>query len=316
MREVIIITDGYTLNPGDLSWGNISALGHVNYYDRSRPEEVAERCRDATIIVTNKTPIDADTLSVARTLKLVAVTATGYNIVDVAEASRRGILVCNVPGYGTDSVAQHTFALILELTNHVGKNAESVSRGEWSVSKDFCYSKGPMTELAHKTLGIIGYGQIGSKVAEIGRAFGMKILYSKRKNSNDPNASSVEKVFADSDVISLHCPLTADNGGFVNKSLLSKMKPSALLINTARGQLINENDLAHFIRSGSIGGAALDVLSSEPPQTSNPLIGLSGCIITPHNAWSSFEARKRIMEVTFTNISLALAGKPQNVVKG
>ena len=314
MKEIIAITDGYTLNPGDLSWESVSAFGELRYFDRSPASEVPDRCAEATIIVTNKTPVSAETIFKSTGLKLIAVTATGYNIVDTDAAKKRGVVVSNVPGYGTDSVAQHTFALLLELTNHVGSNSDSVSRGDWSVSKDFCYTVAPLTELAGKTLGIIGLGQIGRKVAEIGNAFGMKVIYSRSSGSNDPGALSIEKVFTESDVVSLHCPLTKSNHGFVNRSLLNRMKRSALLINTSRGQLINESDLAAALAEGSIQGAGLDVLSTEPPSPDNPLIGIRGCIITPHNAWYSFEARQRIMSETALNIEKFLAGKPRNVV--
>jgi glycerate dehydrogenase len=314
MKEIIAITDGYTLNPGDLSWEQVSAFGELRYFDRTPASEVPDRCADATIIVTNKTPVSAETIFKSTSLKLIAVTATGYNIVDTVAAKKRGVVVSNVPGYGTDSVAQHTFALLLELTNHVGSNSNSVSRGDWSVSKDFCYTLAPLTELAGKTLGIIGFGQIGRKVAEIGKAFGMKVIYSRSIGSNDPEALSIEKVFTESDVVSLHCPLTNSNQSFVNRALLNRMKRSALLINTSRGQLIHESDLAAALAEGTIRGAGLDVLSTEPPSSGNPLIGARGCVITPHNAWYSFEARQRIMSETVLNIEKFLAGKPRNVV--
>jgi glycerate dehydrogenase len=314
MNEIIAITDGYTLNPGDLSWTQISAFGQLRYFDRTPENEVPGRCVDATIIVTNKTPVTSETISKCPGLKLIAVTATGYNIVDIDAAKKRGVVVSNVPGYGTDSVAQHTFALLLELTNHVGSNSNSVSRGDWFSSPDFCYTVAPLTELADKTLGIIGLGQIGRKVAEIGKAFGMKVIYSRSGGSNDPGALSIEEVFTGSDVVSLHCPLTKTNHGFVNRSLLQRMKSSAILINTSRGQLINESDLAGALKQGVIRGAALDVLSTEPPSPDNPLIGARGCIITPHNAWYSFEARQRIMSETALNVEKFLRGEPRNVV--
>jgi glycerate dehydrogenase len=314
MKEIIAITDGYTLNPGDLSWDQVSAFGELRYFDRTPASEVPDRCANATIILTNKTPVSAETISKSPGLKLIAVTATGYNIVDIDAAKERGVVVSNVPGYGTDSVAQHTFALLLELTNHVGSNSNSVSRGDWSVSKDFCYTVAPLTELAGKTLGIIGFGQIGRKVAEIGKAFGMKVIYSRSNGSNDPEALPIEKVFSESDFVSLHCPLTKSNQAFVNRSLLHRMKSSAILINTSRGQLINESDLASALDQGIIRGAGLDVLSTEPPSHDNPLIGARNCIVTPHNAWYSFEARQRIMSETALNIEKFLAGKPRNVV--
>lgn len=312
MANTIVITDGFTLNPGDLSWEKLHALGTVRYHDRTDPADMLQRCADAMVIVTNKTPVTRETISACRELKVIAVTATGYNIIDVGAAAERDIIVCNVPGYGTDSVAQHTFALILELMNHVGMNSRSVSAGEWATHKDFCYTKAPITELAGKTLGIVGYGEIGKKVADLGRAFGMKVIYTRR--SRDPESHPIERVFSESDVVSLHCPLTPENSGFVNRELLGSMKPHAILINTARGQLVNEADLAYALEQGWLRGAGLDVLTQEPPSKGSPLIGLPQCVITPHNAWYSFEARQRIMETTAHNIRMALGGMPENVV--
>jgi glycerate dehydrogenase len=321
MNEVITITDGFTLNPGDLSWSGISSFGQMHYYDRTAESEVAARCEHSTIVVTNKTPINAETIALCKSLKVIAVTATGYNIVDIAAATQRKIHVCNVPGYGTDSVAQHAFALILELTNHTGMNAASVASGEWSDCPDFSFTKSPITELRDKTIGIVGFGEIGKKVAEIAQAFGMKVIYSRSKTSKDPNARSVEEIFSESDIVSLHCPLTKENAGFVNKDLLSRMKKTAWLINTARGQLVDEIALAAALRNGSIRGAGLDVLSKEPPPHDHPLVGIGNCIITPHNAWYSshnawysFEARTRIMQTTVANIKGILEGRPQHVV--
>jgi len=308
----IVITDGYTLNPGDLSWKAFYEFGEVVYYDRTPAALVAERCKDATIIITNKTPVNAETISVATNLKTIAVTATGYNIVDAAAAKIKNILVCNVPVYGTDSVAQHTFALLLELTNHVGENSSSVKNGDWSKSADWCYSKAPIMELSSKTLGIVGFGRIGKQTAKIAEAFGMKIIYNNR--SAQTGSVSIETLFAESDFISIHCPLRPDNNAFINKKLFSLMKPTAFLINSSRGQLINEQDLAEALTSGKIAGAALDVLSVEPPPVDHPLINLPRCIITPHNAWLSFEARQRLMQVTLENVSCVIKGTPQNVV--
>lgn len=311
----IVVTDGYTLNPGDLSWTEIESLGHIDYFDRTSPDDVVERCKEATVIVTNKTPITRSVIDAAPQLKLIAVTATGYNIVDISAARERSIVVCNVPGYGTDAVAQHTFALLLELSNQVGRHAASVRSGDWSRSKDFCYSFQTIHELSGKTIGVVGYGAIGMKVAEIARAFGMKVLYfSRSKRTTSDQWVSLDELFAQSDVVSLHCPLTKENTGMVNESLLRRMKPSAFLINTARGQLINENDLAHALGEGWIAGAALDVLSKEPPESDHPLVPLTNCIITPHNAWISYEGRVRIMKTTAENIKAALSGRPQHVV--
>jgi glycerate dehydrogenase len=312
--NTIVVTDGYTLNPGDLTWEKFQTLGTFRYFDRTSTLEVYERCLKANVIVTNKTPLTQDLLTALPGLKVIAVSATGFNVVDIAAAKKRGILVCNVPGYGTDSVAQHTFSLILELVNHVGLNHRSVVEGEWQRCPDFCYTKAPMTELSGKTIGIVGYGAIGRKVAAIAQAFGMNVLYTR--HHRDDASATIEEVFSLSDVVSLHCPLTKDNSGFVNEKLLSRMKPGALLINTSRGQLINETDLYRVLKEGSIGGAGLDVLSVEPPSKGNLLIGLPNCIVTPHNAWYSREARQRIMDVTYNNIVQALNGTPVNVVNG
>lgn len=313
--HVIVVTDGYTLNPGDLTWQKFDSLGKVIVYDRTPASLLHERCRHATVIVTNKTPVDSHLIQVAKDLKLIAVTATGFNVIDTGAARKANIPVCNVPGYGTDSVAQHTFALILELTNHVGENAVSVNKGEWSSSIDWCYAKKPIVELRGKTLGIVGFGKIGQQTARIAQAFGMNVIY----HSNTPRpgfATNVplDEVFSKSDVVSLHVPLKSENIRFVNHRLLSLMKSSAYLINTSRGQLINEQDLADALRERKIAGAALDVLSEEPPVAGNPLINLPNCIITPHNAWLSVEARNRILDTTYENIKAALNGNPQNVV--
>jgi len=312
----MVVTDGYTLNPGDISWEKISLLGELLLFDRTAPALIAERCRDADIVLTNKVPFSKATLTALPKLKMIAVTATGYNIVDVAAARQQGIVVCNVPGYGTASVAQHVFALLLELSNHVGANAATVAAGKWQESADWCYTEAPVTELAGKTFGVVGFGNIGRQVAAIAGAFGMQVLYYNPRDKQTGSAKSVDlhTLFAGSDIVSLHCPLTADNTGFVNAALIGTMKKSAILINTARGQLINEKDLADALNHGVIKAAALDVLSKEPPDGENPLLHTKNCLITPHNAWISREARERIMEATGKNISAFLQNKPVNVV--
>lgn len=312
----IVITDGYELNPGDLDWTNINTLGEVDYYEHTPKEKVAERCSDAQIIITNKTPIDEQLVKTSTQLKLISVTATGYNIIDVAAAKKANVAVCNVPEYGTFSVAQHAFALILETVNHVGIYSESVQRGDWTRSGRWSYSIKPLVELKDKTLGIIGFGRIGMQVARIAKAFGMQVIFTNRspKTSDLGKQVSMDYLFEASDVISLHCPLTTENSGFVDHQHLSKMKPSAVLINTSRGQLINEVDLAKALQKKVLTAAALDVLSVEPPPVDHPLIGLPNCLITPHTAWSTFEARSRIMDVTFENIRRFLDGKPQHLV--
>jgi glycerate dehydrogenase len=311
----IVITDGYTLNPGDLSWEALHQLGEVKYYDRTSPQEMIQRCKEAHVIVTNKTPVTAETIKACPHLKLIAVTATGYNIVDVAAAGKAGVPVCNVPIYGTHSVAQHTFALILELTNRVGQNSQRVSNGEWSEAKDWCFTSGPLIELLDKTIGILGLGRIGEQVARMAEAFGMKVIYHNRSPKKVGwKSRTVRELFKESDFISVHCPLTGENEKFINKQLIATMKPKAFLINTSRGQLIDEEALAEALQKGVIAGAALDVLSKEPPPKGHPLVGLKNCLITPHNAWLSFEARKRMMTTTVENIQEALKGSPMHVV--
>lgn len=312
----LVITDGFELNPGDLSWAEIYEIGDVAYYESTAKDQLIERCKNARVIIVNKTRIDASLFASAPGLKLITVTATGYNNIDVQAAKTAGVAVCNVPEYGTFSVAQHTLALILELMNQVGVHAASVKNKDWERSDRWSYSKQPLKELWGKTLGIVGFGRIGQRVAEMGKAFGMEIVFHNRspKISSLGRQVSLEELFILSDIVSLHCPLTNDNAGFINRDRLSLMKPSAVLINTSRGQLINEQHLADALQSGILAAAGLDVLSNEPPVQGNPLIGLSNCIITPHNAWSTSEARARLMKVTNDNIRQFLAGKPQNLV--
>jgi glycerate dehydrogenase len=312
----IIVTDGYTLNPGDLSWKEIEALGNLTLYDRTSVELIAERCAQAEIIITNKTPIHKETIEKAPHLKMIAVTATGYNNIDIATASENNIIVSNVPAYGTASVAQHVFALLLELTNHTCLHSQSTAKGEWQKAKDWCYTFLPLTELSGKTMGIVGLGHIGQQVAKIALAFDMRVLYynPNPKEYNGAKAANLPQLFANADIVSLHCPLKPDNKEFVNKDLLHLMKPTAYIINTARGQLVNENDLAEALNRGTIAGAALDVLSTEPPGETNPLLKAKNCVITPHIAWMSKEARQRIMNMTTENIKAFLKGNPVNVV--
>lgn len=314
-KPVIVVTDGFTLNPGDLSWDDLATDSDFRYYDRTPADLVAARCADATVIITNKTPVTRATVTAAPHLRVIAVAATGHNIVDSVAASEKNIPVCNVPEYGTYSVAQHALALVLELTNHVGLNGAAVAEGGWSAQPDFCFSRKPMTELLGKTVGVVGMGRIGQQFAIIMQALGCKIVYNARSAKLGwQQPVSMEELFERSDIVSLHCPLTRANAGFVNKELLARMKPHALLINTARGALINETDLSAALRNRTIGGAALDVLSEEPPAPGHPLIGLPNCIVTPHTAWMCFEARERVMKVTVENVRRALEGTPQNVV--
>ncbi len=312
----IVVTDGYTLNPGDLSWDTIQDFGEVVIHERTAIEKIVEQCKDADIILTNKTPFTKETLEQLPKLKFIGVTATGYNIIDVKTASLQNIVVSNVPGYGTASVAQHVFALLLEVSNHTGRNAEFVADGKWQHAVDWCYTIAPVTELAGKTFGVVGFGNIGQNAAAIAKVFGMKVIYynPNPKKSDIGGQVSLENLFKESDFISLHCPLTTTNTEFVNMALLKTMKPSAVLINTSRGQLINEQDLADALNQNIIAAAALDVLSKEPPPETNPLLKAKNCLITPHNAWISLEARKRIMAVTEANIAAFVNGSPVNRV--
>jgi glycerate dehydrogenase len=311
----IVVTDGYTLNPGDLSWQSISAFGELIVYERSRENTLVERCSEADIILSNKTVFRKEIIDQLHETKLLNVLAAGYNVIDIKAAKEKGITVCNAPNYGTSTVAQHTIALLLELTNRVGLHAQSVANGEWLTAKDWCYGKTTIIELFGKTLGIVGFGNIGKKVAQIANAFGMKIIYfSAHKKETEFAFVDLETLFEQSDFISLHCPLKPDNHQFVNKNMLRLMKHSAFLINTARGQLVNEKDLAEALNNNQIAGAALDVLSAEPPDENNPLLFAKNCIITPHIAWMSKEARQRILNITTKNIEAFLQGKPINVV--
>ncbi|AQG82593.1 D-2-hydroxyacid dehydrogenase [Spirosoma montaniterrae] len=313
----IIYLDAFTLNPGDLDWLPLQSLGHVTLYDRSAPDQVVERLRDADAVLTNKVKLSRDMLAQLPRLRYIGVTATGYDIVDVAAAREQRIVVTNVKGYSTDSVAQLTFALLLELSHQVGRHSDSVRAGDWVASPDFSYAKSPLIELAGKTLGLVGYGDIGGKVAQIGRAFGMKVLVNRRQTSDaEPGITYVDRetLFAESDAVSLHCPATPDTIGFVNRELLARMKPSAWLINTSRGSLLNEQDVADALNAGKIAGAGLDVLSVEPPKPDNPLLTAKNCLITPHIAWASYEARLRLLHDVADNLRAFQAGKPINTV--
>lgn len=314
----IVILDGYTLNPGDLDWAPLRALGELIIYDRSASDEIVERAKDADIVLVNKVILNENTITQLPKLRYVGVMATGYNNVDVATAKARGITVTNVKAYGPASVAQHTFGLLLALTNHLELHSQSVFNGDWVASPDFCYWKTPLTELAGKTMGLIGLGDIGSHVARIAQAFDMNVI-AFRKNpaqTKDSNIEmvSLEDVFRKSDVISLHCPLTDETRELINRDRLSWMKSNALLLNTGRGPLINEEDLAEALKNNVIAGAGLDVLSSEPPAADNPLLSAPNCIITPHIAWASFEARKRLLQMVADNLKAFESGEPISVV--
>lgn len=314
----IVVLDGFTLNPGDLSWAELRALGECEIHDRTPPAQVVERARDAEILLTNKAVVDRAALERLPRLRFIAVLATGYNVVDVEAARQRGIPVSNVPAYGTTSVAQHTMALLLELTQHVGRHAQGVREGRWSRSPDWCYWEQPLIELDGLTLGIVGYGRIGQAVARLASAFGMKLLVHTRTPPREPSEGpafvSLETLFRQSDVISLHCPLTPETRHLVNAERLAWMKPTAFLLNTSRGPLIDEPALAEALKAGRLAGAGLDVLSVEPPPPDNPLLTARHCLITPHHAWATRAARARLMHVVVANVRAFLDGRPQNVV--
>jgi len=314
----IVVLDGYTLNPGDNPWDDIAGLGTFHCHERTPPAQVVERARSAEILLTNKTPVTEETLAQLPGLKFIAVLATGYNVVDVKAAAARGIPVSNVPLYGTDSVAEHVFALLLNHTRQAQLHSDLVKRGEWANGKDWTFWRTPLTELAGLTMGIVGFGRIGRRVGEIAAAFKMKVLANATRQANPPSYpfawADKETLFANSDVITLHCPLTPENTGFVNRAMLDRMKPGAFFINTSRGPLVNEADLSGALARGSIAGAALDVVSKEPVVPDNPLLTAPQITLTPHIAWATLAARRRLMEVTQENIAAFLAGTPINVV--
>ena len=316
----LVILDAYAENPGDLSWDWLkNVVEEYEIYDITPPEKVIERSIDADILVTNKTVLTADILSQLPKLRYISTLATGYNVIDTAYAREKGITVSNIPAYSTDGVAQLVFALILEIVNHVALHNKSVKEGDWCKSEHFCYWKAPIAELAHKTLGIVGFGKIGSAVAQIANAFGMNVIaYSPNTRTysgfGEVTFKTLDDVIAESDFISLHCPLTDSTNGLVNMEFLKKMKKTAILINTSRGPVINEADLKKALDEGIIAAAGVDVLSAEPAREDNPLLTCENCIITPHIAWASFEARSRLMSIFKSNVEAFVADKPINVV--
>lgn len=315
----IVVLDGYTLNPGDLSWKDLEALGTVKIYDRTHPGEVVERATGAQIVLTNKTVLDGEALSQLPDLRYIGVLATGYNVVNLEAARRQGITVTNIPAYSTDSVAQMVFAHLLNITQRVGHYAEEVASGHWTKQADFSYWNTPLVELAGKTLGVIGLGHTGMATARIALAFGMQVLaYTSKSAAELPagirKADSLEQVFSDSNVVSLHCPLTETTKNLVNMERLKLMKREAVLINTGRGGLVNETDLAEALEKGLLAAAGVDVLSSEPPVPGHPLVGVKNCFITPHIAWATLEARQRLMGQAVRNIEAFLSGQPINTV--
>lgn len=306
----IVVLDGHALNPGDLSWSGLEQLGSCTIHARTAAADIVARSQGAALVLTNKTPLAAATFAQLPDLKYVGVLATGYNVVDVAAAKQRGIPVCNIPAYGTASVAQHVFALLLELTQRAGLHAASVSAGDWVRSPDWCYWKSPLVELSGLTLGIVGSGRIGRTAGKIGEAFGMKVVYASRSGGR----AELEKVMRAADVLSLHCPLTDDTRHLINATTLGWMKPTAFLINTSRGPLIDDAALADALNAGRLAGAGLDVLSAEPPPAGNPLFAAKNCVITPHIAWATHAARARLLDMAVENVRAFLAGRPQNVV--
>jgi glycerate dehydrogenase len=312
----IVVLDGYTLNPGDLSWDELKGLGECVVHDRTVPDELMERTKGAQVLLTNKVVLDREAMEQLPELVYIGVLATGYNVVDIEAAGERGIVVTNVPAYSTDSVVQMTFALLLETVNAVGRHNEAVHAGEWSGSVDFSFHVSPLVELAGMTMGIVGYGAIGKAVAGVAEAFGMKILVHTRTPAEDDGIKYVDldTVFAESDVVSLHCPLTTETEGLVNRDRLRRMKDTAVLINTSRGPVVDESALADALNTGEIAGAAIDVLSVEPPPEDNPLLGARNCIITPHIAWATLAARKRLMDTVVGNVNAWMEGRPENIV--
>ncbi len=315
----IVVLDGYTLNPRDLSWDELNALGEVIIYDRTPSKKIVERADGAEIVLTNKTPLLASEISQLSSLKYIGVLATGYNIVDIEAAKNQGVIVSNVPAYGTESVVQMTFSLLLELTLHVQKHSDAVREGKWANSKDFCFWDFPLIELAGKTIGIIGFGSIGQRVADVATAFGMDVIGYSRTQTDQSHRknfkwASIPDLLVASDVVSIHCPLTAETKGLINRENLQKMKNTAFLINTSRGPIVVDEDLAEALNNGTIAGAGIDVLSVEPPQKDNPLFTAENCIITPHIAWATKEARTRLLAIALENISAYIGGNPTNIV--
>lgn len=317
-RPRIVVVDGYVANSGDLSWDALAALGELTVYDRTSPDQLIDRCRDAYAVITNKVVIDAAAIDALQSLRYIGVLATGYNNVDIAAARRAGVTVCNVPAYSTASVAQTVFALLLAITNRVESYSASVHAGDWSRCADFSYRLGPIEELDGLTMAVYGLGNIGSRVAAIAHAFGMKVISftSKQQDALPPYIEKVprDEMFGRADVLSLNAPLAADNRHFVSGETLALMKPTAILINTARGGLVDEHALAAALREHRIAAAGIDVMDCEPPKADNPLSALDNCIVTPHIAWQSTGARRRLLAVTADNLAAFIDGHPQNVV--
>ncbi len=315
----IVVLDGYTLNPGDITWDGLRALGELTVYERTKPEEVVERIGDARVVYTNKTPLTRETFEACKNLQFVGVLATGYNVVDISAARERNIPVANIPTYGTAAVAQFAIALLLELCHHIGEHSECVKRGEWSKNKDWCFWNYPLVELAGKTMGIIGFGRIGQETGKIAQALGMRVYaYDQHKNPDLESDScqyvDLDTLLSQSDVISLHCPLFADTEGIINKDNIGKMKQGVMIINNSRGPLIVEEDLRDALNSGKVAGAAVDVVSTEPISMDNPLLEAKNVLITPHISWAPKESRQRLMDIAVENLKCFLEGRSKNIV--
>jgi glycerate dehydrogenase len=316
----LTILDGYCVNPGDLSWDALRQFGELQVFDRTRVDELLERAAGAAIVLTNKTPLPGHILRQLPELRYIGVLATGYNVVDVEVASERGIVVTNVPTYGTASVAQFVFALLLELCHNVRLHSDAVRAGEWARNPDWSFWKSPLMELAGKTMGIVGFGRIGRQTGRIADAMGMRVIANDTYHGEEPTFpgfrwASVEEILRESDVVSLHSPLFPETRGLINAASLALMKPTAILINTSRGPLVMDRDLADALNAGRLGGAGLDVLSVEPPTETNPLLSARNCLVTPHIAWATKEARSRLIDLVVENITAFMAGEPRNVVR-
>jgi glycerate dehydrogenase len=315
----IVVLDGYTLNPGDISWEALEALGNVTIYDRTPADKVIERSAGAEVILTNKTPLPDHIIRELKSLKFIGVLATGYNIVDVTAARQKGIIVSNVPNYGTASVVQLTMALLLEICHHVQRHSDAVMDGKWAKSADWCFWNYPLVELSGKSIGIIGFGRIGQQVADVATALGMNIIGYSRSETDQSHRKNFKwkalpELLAASDVVSIHCPLFPNTQGMINRETLAMMKKSAFLLNTSRGPIVVDEDLAAALNNDVIAGAGIDVLSVEPPSENNPLFKAKNCIITPHIAWATKEARMRLMDIVVKNILSYQKGSPVNVV--
>lgn len=316
----IVILDGYAENPGDLSWSGMEELGQLTVYDRTQVEDIVSRIGDADAVIVNKTPLSADIFAACPSIRYVGVLATGYNVVDIEAAGRRGIPVCNIPSYGTAAVAQMTMALLLEICHHAYAHSQAVKEGQWTNGADWCFWNYPLLELAGKTMGIIGFGRIGQAVGRLSKAFGMEVIAYDSVESEEGYKIgayvTIEELYRRSDVVSLHCPLFEENQRMINRDSLSKMKDGVIILNTSRGALIDETALAEALDSGKVFGAGLDVVSVEPVREDNPLLSCDSCIITPHIAWAPKESRQRLMDIAVDNLKAFCQGRAQNVVNG